>query len=300
LAWSTNLDKKAYNPQELALNWEHPEALKEMLSKPNGKKRILTPALLLTLLISPLAGALLANLAAANVTLYPPPASVTIQLPESKMYSSSKVPVAFTVETEPDYSKWLTNQYCTYILDGGRLQSWPRQLSEGTHRLRIGVHLTYYLGPLWGVVETSGISNEVVFTVNAAAPRVSVLEPKPAETYNTPKIQLNFTVSEPASWLGYSLDDAAPVTIARNTTLYDLSDGTHTIVVHAEDTTGSTGASMPVTFKVETQTADQHTEPQTAPFSNTWIASSIAASAAISSFGLIAYFLRHSKKRRVT
>ncbi len=262
-------------------------------------KRVYAVVFVLTLLFLALAGALLVNFAAANATPYLPPASVTIQLPESKMYSSSKVPVAFTVETEPDYSKWLSNQYCTYILDDRRLQSWPTQLSEGTHRLRIGVHLTYNLGPLWGIVETSGISNEVVFTVNAAAPRVSVLEPKPAETYHTTKIQLNFSVSEPTNWLSYSLDDQAPVTITRNTTLYGIPDGTHTITVHAEDTTGSTGTSKPITFKVETQQATQPTEPQ-AETSPVFSATVVVASVAIVTLGFVAYFARVKRRKNKT
>jgi len=105
---------------------------------------------------------------------------------------------------------------------------------------------------------------------------------------------LNFSVSEPASWLGYSLDGEAAVTITRNTTLYGISDGTHTITVQAEDTTGSTGASKPITFKVETQQAAQPTQPQSAPFPTTWIASSMVASAAAVSAGLLFYF----KKRK--
>jgi len=82
------------------------------------------------------------------------------------MYNSSNVPVACTVEAAQDWAKWLVQEQRIYILDGKYLYSWPGQLSEGTHRLRIKVHLTYYIS-YWniGAVEAIGSSDEVVFTV---------------------------------------------------------------------------------------------------------------------------------------
>jgi len=280
-------------------------ALRKMLYGSVGiKRKTVTATLISTLLASALAGALLVNLATANpMGIYQniPSPSVTIQLPESKMYNTRRVPVFITVETAQVYAKWLVSEHRSYILDGRYFASLPRQLSEGTHKLRIRVDLVYVLR-LWGysnTIEVSGRSNEVVFTVNAAAPRVSVLEPKPAETYHTTKIQLNFSVSEPTNWLSYSLDDQAPVTITRNTTLYGIPDGTHTITVHAEDTTGSTGTSKPITFKVETQQATQPTEPQ-AETSPVFSATVVVASVAIVTLGFVAYFARVKRRKNKT
>jgi hypothetical protein len=277
-----------------------------------------TTALLSALLTTVLVGTLLANLATAKTLGQPPvvgpPLAIIVQLPESKVYTEERVSVAFTVEGSRDFgSAMFPPDSYTYLLDGERVRFWPSQvspngsysfvckatlsgLSEGTHKLSIAVRAAY----LWSNLLTgsynvpaSGVSDSVDFTVNAAAPRLSVLSPNPAKTYNSTMLPLNFTVSEPASWLGYSLDGEAPVTITGNTTLSGLSDGTHTIVVQAEDTTGSTGASSPVTFKVETHTVGQPTEPQSASFPLPLAV--VTAVALLAGATLIAYFRKHKR-----
>ena len=306
------------------------EALWKMLYKSlGGKRRILTAALLSTLLTAALAGALLVNLAAANFMLPPeiPPLAITIQLPENKVYAENSIPIAFTIQRSYqvtretyNYSLYMFDEPDLYtcFLDGKEMILTPNQvsaetdyylckrtlsgLSEGTHSLVIFVHYTYRF-TIWSNTElrhTSGYSG-TAFTVNAAAPRVSVLSPKRAKTYNTTTLPLNFTVSEPAAWLGYSLDGETPVTITGNTTLSGLSNGTHTIVVQAEDTAGSTGASTPITFKVKTQdTQPQQTEssetgPQPSePFPTTWIAAAIVIIAVVG-VALLIYFTKIRK-----
>jgi hypothetical protein len=54
-------------------------------------------------------------------------------------------------------------------------------------------------------------------------------------TYTASSVPLNFTVDTPTSWIGYSLDGEANVTIAGNNTLSGLTDGSHTIVVYATE-----------------------------------------------------------------
>jgi hypothetical protein len=71
-------------------------------------------------------------------------------------------------------------------------------------------------------------------------------------TYTTSDVPLVFTVNEPPSWLGYSLDGGANVTVDGNITLMDLSEGMHDIVVFANDTFGNMGASNIVYFSVDT------------------------------------------------
>jgi len=137
-----------------------------------------------------------------------------------------------------------------------------------------------------------GVSDTIFFTVNAAEPRVRVLSPMTTKTYNTTTLPLNFIVSEPVDWVGYSLDGEDNVTITGNTTLTGLSDGKHTLRVYAEDTTGSAGASNPVTFYVETQTATHPTEPQTASLLLLLVVAAVIAS--LVSTSLIVYF----KKRK--
>ena len=50
------------------------------------------------------------------------------------------------------------------------------------------------------------------------------------------------------SWIGYSLDDKSNVTIAGNTTLYNLTQGIHSVVVYANDTEGNMGSSNKIFF----------------------------------------------------
>ncbi|MDH5704101.1 MAG: right-handed parallel beta-helix repeat-containing protein, partial [Aigarchaeota archaeon] len=82
---------------------------------------------------------------------------------------------------------------------------------------------------------------------------ITVLTPE-NKTYLADDVPLVFTVSRPATWIGYSLDGQANVTIADNTTLLDLSDGPHSIRVFAEDAHGIIGASETVHFSVKDAT----------------------------------------------
>jgi hypothetical protein len=80
-------------------------------------------------------------------------------------------------------------------------------------------------------------------------PQLSILSPE-NETYN--RILLVFTSNKPTEWMGYSLDDKANVTVSGNTTLSALSQGSHSIVVYANDSRGNVGSSNAVHFSVDT------------------------------------------------
>lgn len=82
-------------------------------------------------------------------------------------------------------------------------------------------------------------------------PAVSVLSPE-NKIYSVGNVSLVFTLNESASWSGYSLDGAANVTVGTNTTLTNLLDGTHNVLVYANDTVGNMGHSGVVLFTVDT------------------------------------------------
>lgn len=69
------------------------------------------------------------------------------------------------------------------------------------------------------------------------------------QTYQTSRIDLNFTVSEPTNWIGYSLKSGTNQTINENTVL-SLNQGSYDIVVYANDTSGNMNISDPVYFSV--------------------------------------------------
>jgi hypothetical protein len=91
---------------------------------------------------------------------------------------------------------------------------------------------------------------EAVF-VDALAPEICIISPE-NKTYPIKDVPLTFTVSESTSWIGYSLNNQANVTIPGNTTLTSLLDGVCYVVIYANDTTGNMGASSTVYFTVDT------------------------------------------------
>ena len=92
--------------------------------------------------------------------------------------------------------------------------------------------------------------NVTLLPADTEPPTVSILSPQNT-TYTTTSIPLTFTVNESTYWIGYSLDNQANVTITGNTTLTNLVNGTHSIIVYANDTSGNMGASNMVFFTIQ-------------------------------------------------
>jgi hypothetical protein len=80
-------------------------------------------------------------------------------------------------------------------------------------------------------------------------PIITLLSPE-NKNYTPNAIPLIFTLSEPAEWIGYSLDWQAKITINGNTTITELSSGLHTITIYANDTLGNVGASQTINFTI--------------------------------------------------
>jgi len=95
-----------------------------------------------------------------------------------------------------------------------------------------------------------GLSNIVYFTVDTTLPFIEIISPE-NKTYAMNSVPLNFTINKEMSWIGYSLDGQTNVTIAGNTTLTDLLDGSHYVIVYANDTFGDMGSSNIVYFTVD-------------------------------------------------
>ncbi len=95
-------------------------------------------------------------------------------------------------------------------------------------------------------------TNTVYFTVNDGTPPIVANLSIENKTYGQKDLSLNFTVDESTSWMGYSLDEQANVTIADNTTLTSLADGPHILTVYANDTVGNVGTSQSVNFNIST------------------------------------------------
>jgi len=123
-------------------------------------------------------------------------------------------------------------------------------------------------------------------------PTISIVSPE-NKTYPINNVSLTFTVSEPTSGIGYSLDGQENVAIDGNTTLTELSDGSHSLIVYATDTAGNTGASETVYFSIEVPPP----EPKPSePFPITWIAAATAIIAIVGAILLI-YFRKTRKQQ---
>ena len=153
------------------------------------------------------------------------------------------------------------------------------ELSEGSHS--VTVYARYervnYTNGNWPPLILD--SSTVCFTISdEVSPVIGILSLE-NRTYSQGNLTLSFTTDQPASWVGYCLDEKANVTVTCNVTLTRLAKGAHNITVYAADLAGNVGASKNIYFSVEV--------PK--PVSITIAAASVL-SLAVASAGLLVYF----------
>jgi len=161
--------------------------------------------------------------------------------PQNKIYALNQVPLTFTVNVLTAWMGYSLDSQANVTVSGNTTLT---GLSDGTHSLKI------YAGNIDDLYKRNmGSSSLVHFTIDTTPPSISIVAPT-SKTYDTTDIQLTFTVSETNSWLGYSLDGQANVTITGNVTLTKLSAGAHSLRAYAKDTVGNTGSSVVTNFSV--------------------------------------------------
>jgi len=146
-------------------------------------------------------------------------------------------------------------------------------LSEGWHTLNVMAYGENTDG------KSGADTASITFLVDVVPPEVTILSPQ-NETYTSFDVSLNFTLSEEADWIGFSLDGQALVTISGNTTLVGLSEGLHKVTVYANDTVGRMGNSATVTFNI-TQEPEELPASEPEPFPTTLVLTVSGASLAI-------------------
>jgi len=120
-------------------------------------------------------------------------------------------------------------------------------------------------------------------------PAITIVSPENKTYSTTDDVTLEFTVSEATSWIKYSLDGQANVTITGSATLSGLAEGTHSITIYAQDTDGLTGMSETIYFSLS-----EDAEPnQSESFPITWIAGAIVIVVGVA---LLIYMFKIKKK----
>jgi hypothetical protein len=258
------------------------------------KKAASALTIILALLASVMAGVSFIKVARAN---FIPAADISITSPANETYNSNLLVLNYTV-----YFTLTKNQLVAYSIDGGAnvtifskykyssqfyeticKQVMLPELSDGSHHLE--VYAVYAEG------EGASDHDQVYFTVDTTPPVISNLSVE-NKTYYSTDIPLNFTVNEAVSQISYSIDNQANLTINGDTTLAGLVEGSHSLVVYANDTAGNIGASETVNFTVAT------VESQSGPelFPVTFIAAASGAFVIVVGAGLLVYF--NKRKRR--
>jgi hypothetical protein len=162
--------------------------------------------------------------------------NISLLSPQTQIYNTTEVPLAFAVNESVMWTGYSVDEKANVTILGNQTLHLP----DGSHSVVV------YARDLAG---NTGESAKVYFTTDTIPPSISLLSPQ-NQAYDAAELLLNFTLNETASWIGYSLDGQETVTITGNTTLTDLSYGSHTITVYATDSAGNTGNSETIHFSV--------------------------------------------------
>jgi len=116
------------------------------------------------------------------------------------------------------------------------------------------------------------------------------------DSINQFTLPLSFTINATASWTGYSLDNQSRITVHGNSTLSELSFGSHNITLFASGTFGNMGISNTTCFSIE---------PTTIPgamlnleFFPTLVIAS-ASVIAVAAIGVLVYFKKRNQLRGI-
>jgi len=285
-------------------------------------KRVFSVAMILALSVTALAATLFTDYARANPIVHDPETvSTYVQSPtKNKVYNTTNIPLKFYVDI-PAESKVLSVRYW---LDGQLLgqdsgEDLPKAysvaltwLSDGKHSIKVYMNVHYF--KIWRMSDGNvyhissryldGYSDAVLFTVDTRSPSARVIASQ--ETFEASDVPLNFTLNEPVSWVGYSLDGNNVVTVTDDVAstewlgvgnyrlvLSGLPAGAHSLTVYAEDLAGNRGASEPFNFTVAQETPSEVVHDST-PFPTAFAAAGILTAVVAVSSGLLFYF----KKRR--
>ena len=269
------------------------------------------------MLISAMAGACLVKLAPANPYMYhkwvsPPsgssPLVISISSPKhNTIYKVNNITLTFNINTQNTSIDYLLGAYfkadwmpdnVTVYKQNTHSPEFPEfwDYSETFWHIPDGEHsivITAWGGGFYAEGLTAynfdmTTVSVINFTLDATPPKVSILSPE-NKTYDLSDVPLNFTVSESASLIKYSIDGQDNSTLYGNTTLTGLPIGEHNLTVYVWDVVGNLGVSETVVFNM----AKPEPEPELEPFPTAPVVAVSGASATVIGVGLFIYFKKH-------
>jgi N-acetylneuraminic acid mutarotase len=165
------------------------------------------------------------------------PPELRVLSPENKTYTSDDIQLVLTVNRPTNWIGYSLDGQANVTVTGDTMLS---GLAEGAHSIKVSVNDTF--GNLVS-------ADTVYFSVDTVPPNIAILSPE-NKTYGETDIKSIFTVDEPVSWIGYSLDGQDNVTVTANVTLAVLPEGSHNLTFYATDLVGNTGVSETVCFVI--------------------------------------------------
>jgi len=188
------------------------------------------------------------------------------------------------VSKEPIHVKLVSQRQdptAHYIYETYQFSADLHNLTDGQHVLTLHHEAPYYSWFYGEEVVREASEPPIIFYIDTLAPTISNLSVN--ETDLGDKL-LSFTVDEEATWVGYSLDNQANVTISDEVVLKDLPVGSHNVTVYAKDAAGNIAASETLFFSIAE------------PFPTTLVATaSVVSMAIIIGIGLTVYFKKSKR-----
>lgn len=165
------------------------------------------------------------------------PPNISILSPENKAYNTAEIPLNLYINETTSQTSYILDDHAKETITGNTTLT---GLADGNHSIIV------YANDTAGNVGKS-VANFVIDTIPPFISNISIEN----RAYNSTNIMLGFSVNDTVSWMGYSLDNQANATLAGNMTLSGLSEGSHNVVVYANDSAGNMGKSDTIFFTVD-------------------------------------------------
>jgi N-acetylneuraminic acid mutarotase len=181
--------------------------------------------------------------------------SISQSIPQTTVYGASAATVGVSSPAAVYFVGGYTinaysNKTFAFILSNN---TWKAVEDMPTARSRLGLvavdDVLYAIGGFDGNNWLGTAEKYTPLGYGTVAPVVQITSPE-NETYQ--QVMLTYTVNKGTDWIGYSIDNNGNVTITNPIRLSHLSQGSHRIILYANDSSGNMGASNTVYFSIDT------------------------------------------------